>query len=68
MDPFNQTKPCTWYYHLVDSFLLKFKVGYQITQTNEVKIKTDYHIWWENNFLKLNDAFFKNCLAKKFHL
>lgn len=44
MDPFNQTKPCTWYYHLVDSFLLKFKVGYQITQTNEVKIKTDYHI------------------------
>ena len=57
MDPFNQTKSCPWYYHLVDSFLLKFKVVYKVTQTKKVKIKTDYQIWWKNNFLKLNDAF-----------
>src|SRR6267154_1007480 len=42
MNPFNQTKSCTWYYHLVYSFLLKFKVVYKITQTKKVKIKTDY--------------------------
>jgi hypothetical protein len=40
MDPFNQTKSCTWYYHLVNSFLLKFKVGYKVTQTKKVKIET----------------------------
>jgi hypothetical protein len=57
MAPF---KSCTWssqYYHLVDLFLLKFKVGYKVTQTNKVKIKTDYCILWKNHFLKLNDAF-----------